>query len=281
MSDQVPPIAAVVDSDSALPEGAVDVPGQQGKFVPVSALVAERTRAREATEERLRKEHEPLKAKADRADQLAADLETLRPQLDYLREHPDLLARSADPAEPQVSDDDAEKYARRLELYTASGLDTRRAKHIIAENRAEMARVAHDAAQQAVQPAMQATAEQLSRQNFILMAQRKGADGRALVDPAVLAAEWAKVPAVLTAQSEVAHQLLKSAIGESALSGKRQPLADPTEPLFTEPAGGGRSDPYRMSEVERKMARTSGLTEKQWSDSAKQYQPDRLNVLGD
>ena len=48
-----------------------------------------------------------------------------------------------------------------------------------------MTRVAHEAAQQAIQPAVQATALQASRQNFLWAAQQLGADGAALVDPAI------------------------------------------------------------------------------------------------
>lgn len=276
MAEEITP--AQTPTPEPEPEGVVEVQGQ--KFVPVSALVAERTRARDATEERLRKEFEPLKEKAAKTDQLAADLDALRPQLDYLREHPELFEPKPD-AGPQISDEEAEKYARRFELYTPTGLDLKRAKHIIADNRTEMARVAHEAAQQAVQPALQATAQQVSRQNFIWAAQQHGVDGRALVDPAVLAAEWAKLPAELTARPEVAQHVLKAAIGEFAMSGKRQPAADDREPVFTEVPGGGHGQTYRISDTERKLARTAGLSEQQWSDSAKQYQPDRLNVLGD
>lgn len=275
MADPTPTPTPTPDPE---PEGVVDVQGQ--KYVPVSALVAERTRARETTEERLRKEFEPFKEKAAKTDQLAADLEAIRPHLDYLREHPELMEPRPEPG-PQVSDEAAEKYARRFELYTSTGLDLKRAKQIIADNRAEIAHMAQEAAQQAVQPALQATAQQISRQNFVWAAQQVGADGHPLVDPAVLAAEWAKLPADLTSRPEVAQHILKAAIGEYAMSGKRQPAADDREPVFTEVPGGSREPTYRMSEVERKMARTAGLTEMQWTDSARQYQPDRLNVLGD
>lgn len=269
----VPPV--VTPPPEADPEGAIDVQGQ--KFVPVSALVAERNRARETTEERLRREFEPVKAQADQAARVQADLAAIQPQIEYLNQHPELLQPKAD-AGPQVSDEEAEKYARRLELYTASGLDTRRAKQIIADNRVEMTRVAHDAAEQAIKPAMQATALQSSRQNFVMLAQRRGADGRPVVSPEALAKQWAKLDPALTANPDVAETVLRIAIGESAMTGGPGPLE--REPLYTE-APGGATQPYRMSGMERTMAKTAGLTDQQWTDRAKQYQPDRLNVLGD
>lgn len=278
MAEDTKPEATGETKPEPEPEGVIEVQGQ--KLVPISALITERTRAREATEERLRKEYEPLKVKAQQTDQLAADLEAIQPHLEYLRQHPELMEPKAEAA-PTISDEEAEKYARRLELYTPTGLDLRRAKQIIADNRAEITRVAQEAAQQAVQPALQATAQQVSRQHFLWAAQQRGSDGRALVDPAILAAEWAKLPAELTARPEVAQHVLKAAIGESAVSGKRQPAPDDREPLFTEAPGGGRQEPYRLSPLERRVAKDAGLNEQQWADRAKQYQPDRLNVLGD
>src|SRR5688572_20224864 len=85
------------------PEGVVDVQGQ--KMVPLSALTGERERARTKAEERARAEMEPLKAKAQQADQLAADLAALQPHIDYLNRHPEVLAKQPQADVPSVSDE--------------------------------------------------------------------------------------------------------------------------------------------------------------------------------
>lgn len=261
------------------PEGIVEVQGK--RLVSVDALVAERERAKKTTEEKVRAEYEPLKAKAARADQLEADLQLLQPHIDHLRKHPELLQEPAKPDIPDVSNDEAEKFARRYELYTPTGLDITRAKQMIADNRAETKRIAKEAAQEAVQPYAQTTATSQSRQNFAWAASQRGQDGQPLVDPNVLAQIWATFPAELTANGEVAKVVLRAAIGESVVSGKR-PQRLENEPVFSEAPGGQRQPhDYRMSPLERNVARVAGMSEKDFAAAAKQYKPDAYNVLGD
>ena len=260
------------------PDGVIDVQGR--KMVPVDALIAERERAAKKTEEKIRAEYEPLKTKAAEADRLAADLNALRPHIDYLQKHPEVMQQPAKPDVPTVSDEEAEKYARRYELYTPTGLDLTRAKQIIADNRAETRRIATEAAQQAVQPYAQTTATAQSRQNFVWAASQRGSDGGPLCDPQQLAQMWAEFPAELSANPEVARVILDAAVGASVRQGKRPQRAE-QEPLYSEAPGGRAPGEYRASDMERKIARSVGLSDKQWSDSAKQYQPDAVNILGD
>lgn len=263
------------------PEGAldIDVQGQKQKMVPVAALVAERQRIRHADEEKHAKELEPLKAKAAQADQLAADLAAIQPHIEHLRQHPELMAREQPPELQAVSDADAERMARQYELYTATGLDLPRAKRIIADNRAEMRAVAQQAAAEAVQPVAETGYAQSSRQNFLWAASQQGPDGRPAVDFNVLAQEWAKLPTELTAKPQVAQWILRAAIGEAALTGKRPPAGPDREPVFSEPPGGGGSA-YSMSDFERKVAQSAGVTEKEWTTRAKAFRPGDINVLG-
>ena len=260
------------------PEGVIDIQGR--KMVPVDALIAARKTAAENAEQKVRAEYEPLKTKAAEADRLAADLAALRPKLDYLARHPELTQEPAKPDVPSVSDEEAEKYARQYELYTPTGLDLTRAKRIIADNRAETRRIATEAAQQAVQPYAQTTATAQSRQNFVWAASQRGADGGPLVDPQHLAQMWAEFPAELSANPEVARVILDAAVGASVRQGKRPQRAE-QEPLYTEVPGGRAPGEYRASDMERKIARNVGMSDKQWTDAAKQYQPDAVNILGD
>lgn len=252
------------------PEGVVDVQGR--RMVPVDALIAERGRVKDATEKKVREEYEPLKAKAAEADRLATDLAALQPHIDYLRKHPELLQAQPVPDIPDISTDDAEKYARRYELYTPTGLDIPRAKQIIADNRAETKRIAQDAAREFAAPAA-------ARQNFIWAASQKGPDGLPLVDPNDLATVWQTFPPELAANPDVARVILEAAIGRAVRSGRHG--SAPAEPQFTEAPGGSRVGGFAISRVEQKVARALGMSEKQYADAAKGYQPDAVNILGD
>lgn len=267
------------------PDGVVEVQGQ--KLVPLAALTAERERARTTTEERVRKEYEPLKKQAEahaaQAAQISADLESLQPQIEYLNQHPELLTVAQAAREPSVSDEDAERYARQYELYTATGLDLKRAKHIIADNRSEMAKVARDAAEEAVAPVAYRAAMDTARDNYRWAAGQRTADGSPLVDPSVLANVFAYVmkedPRILADRAAV-QVIMDSVAGQAARVGR--PSGEPRrEPLFSEAAGGGRRQDYRMSDVERKLARTAGMSDKDFSAQAQKYQPDAVNILGD
>lgn len=195
----------------------------------------------------------------------------------------ELAARSQPPAPkvniPDVSDEDAETYARRYELYTAQGLDLNRAKQIIADNRKEMTRVAKEAAAEAIEPLKQTTATQASRQNFVWAASQQDADGQPLVDPAVLAQTWTTFPPELTANPAVAKVVLAAAVGEALMTRKARPRAPDREPLLSEPSGGNRGGAYTMSNVERKVAQASGIAPDKWEKVAKEFKPGQPNIL--
>lgn len=264
------------------PDGAVDIElsGQKQRMVPVSALVAERERVRSAERERLTKEYEPLKAKAEQADRLAADLQTVQPFINKLREKPELMKEEVAPELAAIPDQEAETYARRYQLFTPTGLDLKTARQIIADNRTETKRIALEAAQEAIRPLAETTSLDKSRQHFVWAAQQRDAAGQPLVDPAILAQEWSKLPAELTAQPQVAEFVLNSAIGVMQRTGKRPPAAPTYEPVFSEAAGGPRQ-PYQMSTMEQKMAKSQGISDKDWAARAKDYQPGAVNILGD
>ena len=260
------------------PEGAieVDLGGQKQKVVPVGVVAAERKRARESTEQKFTKEIEGLKAKAAESDQLKADLAQLQPYIEHLKTHG--LPKKEEPPEiAKVSDQEAEKYARDYELYTATGLDMGKAKRIIANQREETRKIAAEAAQEAIKPLATSSATQQSRQNFVWAAQEAQKRG---VQPETVAQLWGALPPELTQHAEVAQLLLRASLGEAMFSGKMTtPPAH--EPVFSEPPGGARGQSYQISDVEKRMALTTGLTEKDWTDRAKGYQPDAENVLGD
>lgn len=262
------------------PEGAIeiDVQGQKQKMVSVDVLAAERRRVRESTESKLKSEMETLKAQAEKAAKLEADLATLQPHLEYIKANPDLLKKQEPPEIQKISDDEAERFARDYELYSAQGLDLGKAKRMIAANRAEARRVAAEAAQEAIKPIVATTAQQQSRQNFAWAAHEARSRG---VDPQAVAQVWAQIPPELSQYPEVAQLLLRASIGDAALSGKAMPRAPQQEPIFTEGPGGNRQGPYQMSELEKRIAHVAGVKEDAWTAKAKEYQPDAVNSLED
>lgn len=266
------------------PEGVIEIDkpaGTKEKVVPLAALTAERQRIRKQADEQHAKELEPLRAAAAERDRLAADLQALEPQLRHLQKHPELLQRDQPPEVQAVSDEDAEAYAREMELYTGSGLNTQKAKQIIAKNRAEMKRVASEAASAAVRPIAETTHLQNSRNNFLWAAQQRQPNGQAMVDPQILANEWAKVPAELSAQPEVAQLILDRSIGAMYRAGKQPPAAVEREPVYSEASGGRIGSGYQISDMERSMARTTNTDEKEWTKNAQKYRPGQTNVLGE
>ena len=268
--------------DAAEPEGVVEHAGK--RMVDVSVLAAERRRVREATERTFReKELGPLQAKAAEADQLRAALNELRPIVEQVRRNPDLLKPpKPTTAEEQVTDDEAAAEARDLELYNAQTgqPDIGRAKRIIARRRQEAQSAAQQAAQAAIGPITSQGAQSASRQNFVSMATRRDAHDQPLVDPKALAEIWASLPAELTQHAEVGELLLDAAIGKTVRGGARVPRAD-RAPIVSEPAGGRNGPSYQMDRMAKQIANHAGMSEKAFTDAAKTFRPDTVNIIGD
>lgn len=273
------PEAAAEDQE---PEGVVEHQGR--RMVDVSVLAAERRRVRDVTERAIReKELAPLQRKADEADQMRQALAEAQPYLNHLRQHPELLQPpKATPLEEQIGDDDAAAEARDLELYDArtGQPDLARAKRIIARRRQDAQSAAREAAQAAVGPITSATAQDRSKQNFVQLALERDADNQPVVDPKALAELWAQLPADLTQHPEVGQLVRDAALGKTVRTGGR--VARPSrEPLISEPAGGRVGQSYQMDHMAKQIAKHAGISDKQFADAAKGYQPGMANVLGD
>lgn len=264
------------------PEGVVEHQGR--RMVDVSVLAAERRRVRDVTERAIReKELAPLQRKADEADQMRQALAEAQPYLNHLRQHPELLQPPKPTSlEEQVGDDEAAAEARDLELYDArtGQPDLGRAKRIIARRRQETQSAAQQAAQAAVGPITSATAQDRSKQNFVQLALERDGNDQPVVDPKVLAELWAQLPADLTQHPEVGRLVRDAALGKSVRTGGRVSSA-PREPLISEPAGGRVGQSYTMDHMAKQIARHAGISDKQFADAGKGYQPGVTNVLGD
>lgn len=282
-----PPTVQEPVEDEAEPEGAVDVQGR--RMVDVSVLKSVRLSARERAEKALReKELTPLQTELQRLReehaQLTGALNESRPYIERLRQRPDLMRDpEPTPEEQKISDQEAETYARRFELYKAGTgeLDTVRAKAIMADHRRETQQIADQAAQKAVQPLANQTAAQQAQANFAYYASQRDADGRPRVDPNLLAQKWNQFPPHITADPRAAMVIFDAAIGEMVRTGKQPPAPPAREPNFTEPSGGRGQQPFRMNDVTRKLAQASGMTEKEMAAGAAKYQPGVPNVIGE
>lgn len=260
-----PPVDPHADPE---PEGVVDVAGQ--KMVPVGVLTAERRRLKEAHERELA----PVRERLTRAQEIEQRLDAWQ---QHQQRQPAAPAAADDPV-AKVSDEKAERFAKRYELFTPTGLDLPRAKQIIAEQEQETRRIAEETAAQAMAPLLSQTAADASKSNFVAMATQKGADGQPLVDPRVLAELWAGFPAELTANAQVAHVILNAAIGEQVRTRRPQPAPPGREPVYSEAPGGPRPA-YTASHVEKKMAHAVGMSASDWEKTAKTYQPGMPNSL--
>lgn len=272
---------AVEEPDDAEPDGVIDVQGR--RMVDASIVAAERKRVREATERTIReRELAPLQQKAQEADQLRAALDQVRPQIEFLRAHPEVLQQAASrPEEPAIPEAEAETYARRFELYDTNGKpDIARARAILTDSRREMAQVAQAAAQQAVAPMAQGAAQQASRQNFVAMASQRDANNQPVVDPKTLAELWTQFPPELTQHPEVARVILEAAVGRSALARGRSPVVT-RDPLVTEPSGGRQTGAFTLTDLDRTVAKAAGMSDKAFEAQAKTYKPNTVNVIGD
>ena len=274
LEDETP---APIQVEEEEPDGVVVNP-QGEKLVPLAALHAERTKAKEAG--RLRHENEQLKQRAARADELEGWVTQARPYVDGLRNRPDLLEQlqrpKAAPDAAQVPDEVAERLARTAELYTPEGRpDIERGRMIASTVR----QLAKEEAQAMVAPAMRLTAQQTSTQWFRQALQVKDQQGRT-VSEAALREAWGTVPAELIVQDpQIAVTLLRVARGIDAETAKAAPVLPESEPIFTEPSGGQRQSGALPANLLTRAARRLDVSEKSLAQTMNKFKPGQANVL--
>lgn len=278
------PAPGAPEPDESEPEGVVEVQGR--RMVDVSVLAAERRRAREIAERGVReREVAPLQQQAQDAAQLREALAAARPYVELVRQHPELLqAPEPLPLEQQISDEEALAEARDLELYEAGTgqLDVTRARRIIAKRRTEAYEAAQQVAQSVVAPHARQTATAASGQNFAWAAGQRDAAGQPLVDHRLLAELWApfhQQAPELAADPQVAEVLLDAAIGRQLRLHQRG--SPGREPIYSEAAGGRPQGTFPINDVGRKLAKAAGMTEKQFHEAGKGYNPTGTSVIGE
>jgi TolA-binding protein len=277
------------DDDAALEAQTIALPDGD-KLVPLSAVTGARK-----TVQLLKAELATLKPSAQRATELEQQIQTLQGTIQQMQ--PVVQAYQAyinqqqaqpqAPAQPSAEDTaELEEVARDLDLYTADGKpDLEKARRQIerVEKRAEKI------AQRVVAP-MQAQDVQREANYMLARAKATKAPNGLAPDPKILEAVWAKVDPRLAASPDGAKHLWAQAYAFTHMqqtpgaapaapaagtardaSGKFVPAAAaaPPPPLYTPKAGGAQGPAATaLSTEEQKFLKASGMTEKEYLESA-------------
>jgi hypothetical protein len=273
---QAAPAPAPAEDDEP---GAVEVAGQ--RMIPLAAVKEARAREKAAREELARR------------DTLVAaiqqNLEAVKPHLQILQQHPDLVARLQSGQVPQASappvsastDTDPElvELAQTLDLYTTDAKpDVARA----AKLRGQINKTAEQIAQQAVQPIAQSAAYERASRNYQWVLSQKDAAGRSMSEhKPMLDQIWSSMPVEYVADPRVAWTAALLAAGNAAMTQAPAPKA-PDAPLHTE-GSGGRAVQTRttLSALEESIARYRGVSPTTWQENTKGYTPGRPSTLED
>lgn len=274
------PAAADPGDEDTVPEGTIEGSGGV-KFVPLSAVIAERTQRKEATKALSAKDAEiaELKGKAEEWDRMRPAVQAAMPLIEKVKGRADIMAMLDKPAEapatPQpLSMDEAVEYAKDMDLYKPDGTpDVDRAQRLAARQE----KIAERQAARAVAPFQANDVQRLSETHKATLMAAKDAAGQT-VDPTALESIWSIVPAELSAKPEVAQILYLAAKGLGAHTGKGAP-ARSAPPLVTESVGGGRAPEKELSEVEARFARASGVSTADFKKASAAFKPGAVNSL--
>lgn len=270
-SPAAPLAAAAEPAPSAEPESkpadvdAVEVGGE--RYVPLSALLAERNARKEAAE------------KAAKVDALEQYQRQAQPYIDFLKANPHVLQQQKpqpEPAKPSA-DPDALEAAKLMDFYQSDGQPdmARGAKWLELQDR-RAARVAD----QRMQPLAQLSARDRSQQNLNFAAQIKDPEGNT---PSLQSLQtiWAAMPAEYTADPNVASVLAVTALGLDRMGRKPGPKPPSQGPVVTESLGAAPSPRAILSELDRRVIAQRGLTEEKWQERTKGFKAGRPSPLED
>src|SRR3990167_7812082 len=203
---QPAPEAEVQAEDETPPEGTIEGTGGV-KFVPLGAVIAERTQRKEATKQLAAKDAEiaALKPRAEEFDRVKATVSQALPLIEKMKNRPDLMAQLDQPVRQQetpksLSDAEAIEYAKDFDLYTPDGKpDVDRAQRIAAKHDAQADR----RAQAVLAPLQEQNAQQAAAAMRLKVGTIKDPSGQT-VDPGILDEVWNVVPPEMSARPEVA-----------------------------------------------------------------------------
>jgi len=265
------------------PDGTIEGSGGV-KFVPLSAVIAERTQRKEATRALAGKDAEiaDLRAKAGQLDAIKNEWDQLQPVLEKVRRGEYQEVKHEEPGPPQpLTQADALDYAKDLDLYKADGTpDVDRAQRLAARQEAISARQTAKAV--APYQATQAQRESVEMRNQV--AAMKDSYGYQ-VDPVILERVWSMVPPEISAQPNVASVLHRVAFSEAVMAGKHPAFKAGQQPppvVPTESLGGGRApEMTSFNELDKRFSSAAGITKERYVTAAAAFKPGQRNSLGE
>jgi hypothetical protein len=261
---------------------SVDMGGN--RMVPLSALIAAKKELK--TSKGRVKELEPIAARATDVD---ARLSNAQPIIDAIVSNPKLRAealriaqgtRVSDDrtAQPDESDDpDAAAYAEDAGFYLSDGQtpDVARARRVLTRLDARHGKQTDDR----IRPLAGVTLNQQAQVNLRNAAAQTDDNGVPYATQQSLDEVAKQLPAQLLADPNVVNLLLHTAIGMDRMKGRTPKAVD--EPLYMAPAGGGRrsAEPV-IDSATRSRLESLGLTEKEYTASAKKLEDGAQNRRG-
>lgn len=235
---------------------------------PASAVIKWKKAAKET-----QRQLADLQPKIQQAEQLAQTLQRVQPLLQVLQgltpeQRAQLQAGKLPNAGREPAEDlEAQQWADDNGLIKADGsLDVSRARKqldYLDQRAAQMA-------QKVIAPLATSTAAQQAEVLRERATGMRDQQGRPLATPESIREAYAQLPAELASNPNVAHVAIGTAMLIDRLKG-RTPHVTPTydEPLFTEPAGGGRRGAV-MTDDDREIAKRVGVDEKTYQQSIAQ-----------
>lgn len=280
---ETPQVAA--DPDEAEPDGTIEASGGV-KFVPLDAVKAERGRRKESEAKLKEKDAliQTLQQKASAFDEAEQYLAQAKPIIETIKQRPDLVALAKNPPPTKEPDgpltkEEAEQYAKVLDLYTSEGkLDVERAQTAAKLN----ASLSQRQAAQAIAPFQQREALNASEFNRRAVLNLKDAQGNALVNPETLNSVWKMVDPSESAKPEVATTLYRLALGLQAEKGATSgapPRTTPDPVVHTESIGGGKPAAQTLDSTGEAFLRASGQSRKEYMAIRESVKLNEPNIL--
>jgi hypothetical protein len=283
-----PPVVAEETPETPVPEAERDVeadtleipdssqPEGKAKYVPASALAGARAELRT-----LKADLHAAKEGSAKAERLEQQIAAMQAQIQQLTPYVQAYQAAVQQQQPVEEDDsEAVDLARTLDLYKPDGTpDVDKAKKTLAL----MDKRAKSHAEAQVAPIQQRNTAQASQYN--LQRALNTQIGGVKPDAAILKGLWQRLDPALTADEQQAKHLVIQAIGMTVMQNEGKTPTTRTAtgqftktedkeippPLHTEKAG-GKDTPgdTPMSEMEKRMAKEMGLSDKEYLERASQ-----------
>lgn len=234
---------------------------------------------------RKRAENRSLKQQAERSSQLEAELNQVKPQLEFVKANPQLFqARPAEPEKPPApeADPDAVEAARLMDFYKTDGSpDVDRGARWLALQDRRSGRVA----QQTLQPYQQQSTQERANSNYQLLTNFTHPGTGEKLKPEIVNHIWnatAREPRGMEtlANPDSVRALALLAIGAQSLMTKAPPAPPAKEPVVTEAGGGRAGTPtQRLSSLEERVLAQRGMSAAKYEEHTKGFKPGVSNVL--